>query len=703
MKSNYIFVSLCLSAVTLADVFNPDPKIFPNWDKVKRFTPDQNTQMKKLGFFDLSPNKQHVVFSQSQYNNTSNKSTNSLYLIDLNSPGAAAELTEKSYTTSDSNPIWINEDIVAFLAVRGSPATNLFTVSVSSKTITQVTNFTNSIGGIVYNSAAKKIAFTSSVYQGKNMEESAAERKRIAGLSTSAVEYNQLLLTYWDTWIKKDKAQIFTITVDVSKNSLKLVDSPVNVVSKYNGQYGLEPSSFAFSADGQEIVFSAAIPNRDAGWSTEAGVFTTPSDGSAAPKRHNNEFKATASQVAYSPDTKYVAWLQMTVDGYGSDQNQVILLDLFTGKHSRLISDFDNSPSVLKFSSDSKHLYLVAGVEKDVALFKVNIETDQMTRLTKDGSVSSFAEISSEKLIINISTLQYPNSLYTIDVQGKADPKKVYFENDKALEGIWVSPTETFWFTGALNEKVQGLVLYPYGFDPSKKHPVAMLIHGGPHASWTDSWSYRWNGNLFANQGYIIVIINFHGGNNYGQNFTNSVLKNWGTHPYYDVINGFDYFLDNAKYSDSNNTVALGASYGGYMINWINGHTDRFRALVLHAAVFNTVAISYTTDTVGFMYVEQGEPLIPSERAVSEANSPEKFAANFKTPSLVTHGMLDYRVPLSEGIAAFNALQRVGVDSKFILFPDENHWIMKPGNSLKWHTEVFAWIGKYSNMTTWSW
>ncbi|PVU97490.1 hypothetical protein BB561_000524 [Smittium simulii] len=643
------------------------------------------------------------MFFQSQYNNTSNKSTNSLYLIDLSSPGAAAELTEKSYTTSDSNPIWINEDIVAFLAVRGSPATNLFTVSVSSKTITQVTNFTNSIGGIVYNSAAKKIAFTSSVYQGKNMEESAAERKRIASNPSSGVVYDQLQVTDWDFYVKKEKSQLFTASVEISNSSIKLVGSPLNVVSKYTGDFGLVPHDYSFSADGKSLVFVSEIPSREVAWSTETGAFTVPSDGSEEPKRHNNDYKASASQMAFSHDGKYVAWLQMQVPEFGTDQNRVILLDTTTGKQSRLIPEFENSPTMLKFSSDSKHLFLVIPVEKDIALFKVEIATNKMLRLTEDGSVSDFTQISSDNLLVNLNSFQYPSTLFILNCNDSAQLKKVYFENEKALENVWLSPTETYWFTGALNEKVQGLVLYPHGFNPEKKHPVAFIIHGGPHVSWNDGWSYRWNGNIFANQGYIIIIINFHGGNAYGQKFTNSIINNWGTYPYYDLMTGLDYFLDKAKYSDSNNTIALGASYGGYMINWINGHTDRFRALVQHDGVFSPISMAYNMDNVGFMQFEQGKPWIPSEREVAEANNPERFVQNWKTPTIVIHGELDYRVPLTEGISAFTALQRLGVESKFLYFPDENHWVLKPANSLKWHSEVFSWIGKYSNMTNWSW
>ncbi|OMJ08498.1 Dipeptidyl-peptidase 5, partial [Smittium culicis] len=672
MKFCSLLVLPSLAFVTFADVFNPDPSQFPDWSKVGRFDPEIFVQLKRMSSPTVSPNNKFVVYSQNQYNNTLNSRGTNLRLVDLTKGfSSAIDLTEFVYGQGDSSPVWIDDNTIAFTAVRGSPASNIFTVSTVDRSIKQLTNYTNDIGGIVYSKDAGSIAFTSMVYQGMDLEQSAAERQRINDLPSSGVVHNKLFVRHWDTWILQDRSQLFTIPVSNSYGSISVAGNPVNICAKYTGAWGLEPNYYEFSPDGKRILFNAKIQGMEESWQTESGIFEAPVDGSAEPKRLNSNFKGAASNPVYSPDGSKIAWLQMATRGYESDQNQVILYDIKTATQKRVISSWDRSPSAIYFSNDSTKLYLEVSYEKDVAIFEVDLAADKLTRLTADGTYSFVSQLSDSSFLVTKNTMQFPTRLFTMNKaqDGTCTESQVTFEDNDILNSLWFSKAESFWFVGALNENVQGMVLYPYGFDPACKYPVIYLIHGGPQSSWNDGWSWRWNPNIYANQGFVTVIVNFHGGDAYGQAFTDSITHNWGTYPYQDLMTGLDVVIHNAKFVDEENIVAAGASYGGYMINWINGHTDRFKALINHDGVFNTVGMYYMTEELWFMEHDMGIPWVAADREIYDKYNPEKFTANWKTPTFIIHSELDFRIPVSEGLSAFTVLQRKGIDSKFLYFP----------------------------------
>ncbi|OMJ08857.1 Dipeptidyl-peptidase 5, partial [Smittium culicis] len=252
-----------------------------------------------------------------------------------------------------------------------------------------------------------------------------------------------------------------------------------------------------------------------------------------------------------------------------------------------------------KFSDDSKSIFFTAPYEKDKPLFQIEIAINKLNRRTGEGTVSSMFQISESSFLISLSTLQFPDSLFIVDFKSSSDIgilSQLTFENKEVLDTLWLSPTETFWFKGAMDECVQAMLLYPFGFDPSKKYPVMYMIHGGPQISWNDGWETAWNPNMYANQGFVVVIVNFHGGDAYGQDFTDSIRHNWGSHPYEDLMTGLDVLANNAPFIDMDRIVGIGASFGGYMVNWMNGHTDRFKAFVNHNGVFSTVGMYYSTD-----------------------------------------------------------------------------------------------------------
>jgi dipeptidyl aminopeptidase/acylaminoacyl peptidase len=258
-----------------------------------------------------------------------------------------------------------------------------------------------------------------------------------------------------------------------------------------------------------------------------------------------------------------------------------------------------------------------------------------------------------------------------------------------------MSPLESFWFEGAHGDKVQGFLVKPPNFDASKKYPVKFLIHGGPEGAWGDDWSYRWNPELFAANGYVVIMINFHGSTGYGQKFIDAINGDWGGAPFEDLIKGLDYAEKTYPFIDKDRECALGASYGGYMANWILGHTDRFKCIVSHDGMFNTDSAWGTTEELWFNEWEfKGTPY--SNREIYEKWSPRNSAKNFKTPTLVVHGQLDYRLDVSEGFQLFTTLQRMGVPSKMLYFPDEGHWVLKPQNSQLWWKTVNEWVDQWT-------
>ncbi|OLY80783.1 putative dipeptidyl-peptidase 5, partial [Smittium mucronatum] len=485
MKFSFLFLLPSLASTVLADVFNPDPSSFPDWSKVSKFDPEIYVQLKRMSSPALSPNRKNVVYSQYQYNIGDDASGTNLRLVDLTKGfDSVMDLTDYIYKQGDSSPVWIDDSTIAFTAVRGSPASNIFTISTVDQKITQLTNFTNDVSGLVYSKEAGRIAFISKVYQGMGLDQSADERQRIADLPSSGVVFHKLFVRHWDEWIYQDRNQLFTIPVSNNNGVVKTTGDPVNIVASYTGEWGLEPDTYEFSPDGKNILYSAKIEGREEAWQTEAGVFWSPADGSSAPVRLNSNFKGAASSPACSPDGSSIVWLQMATPGYESDQNQVILYNIKSGSQTRLIPDFTRSPSSVSFSDDSASLILGINYNIDEALFKLDISSGTLTRMSGNGSFGFVSQVSEDSYLVTVNTLQYPTSLFMISCGSDQsyNTSQITFENKDVLDRLWFSPTYNFWFNGALNDSVQAMVLYPYGFDPECTYPVFYLIHGGPQS-----------------------------------------------------------------------------------------------------------------------------------------------------------------------------------------------------------------------------
>jgi dipeptidyl aminopeptidase/acylaminoacyl peptidase len=485
---------------------------------------------------------------------------------------------------------------------------------------------------------------------------------------------------------------------------------------------------YAFSPDGQAICYTsnhdknpAASTNNDL-WivSVNGGA-----SGSALAKNITADNPASDSTPLYSPDGRYIAYRAQQRSGYESDRFRLMLYDRKTGEKKNLTEDRDQWVGTYVWRPDSKAIYFTSEERGDVPLFRVGVDHQNVVRVMQ-GTYDDLNFVSAGKtLLLTHMSIAFPNRIDAVETSAveelvaKMEAKRqknavgglgsitdvlpgiLADPNAEVLSQVAMSPLESFWFTGAHDDKVQGFLAKPPNFDPAKKYPVKFLIHGGPQGAWGDDWSYRWNPELFAaptsatSSGYVVIMINFHGSTGYGQKFIDAINGDWGGAPYEDLMKGLDYAEKTYPFIDKDRECALGASYGGYMANWILGHTDRFKCIVSHDGMFNAESAWGTTEELWFNNWEfKGTPY--DNRASYQKWSPHQYAKNFKTPTLVIHGQRDYRLDVSEGFQLFTTLQMEGVPSKMLYFPDEGHWVLKPQNSQLWYKTVNDWVDQWT-------
>ena len=435
----------------------------------------------------------------------------------------------------------------------------------------------------------------------------------------------------------------------------------------------------------------------------------SPSDTQAGGSRYPPPKKISTSPGAdttplYSPDGKYLAWRSQARAGFEADKWRLLVQDRQSGQTRDLTDKFDRSVGSFAWTFPGPPPH-TKGLTPIVFSAEDHGDSPVFAVLLEDGNPpAKLAELHADDLVFLDDKLYFtrasitgPNEIWRLDISGtkqKSEPVAVTHMNDALLSQIDMQPLESFTFKGANGEELQGFIIKPPGFDPAKKYPLKFLIHGGPQGAWGNEWSYRWNPELFAANGYVVVMINFHGSTGYGQKFTDSISGDWGGKPYVDLMKGLDYVEKTYPFIDKNRVAALGASYGGYMANWMLGHTNRFKCIVSHDGVFNTESAYGTTEELWFPEWEfKGPPW--KQRELYQKFSPHLFADKFKTPTLVIHGQNDYRLDVSEGFQLFTTLQRLKVPSKMLYFPDEGHWVLKPQNSRLWYKTVNDWVDQW--------
>jgi dipeptidyl aminopeptidase/acylaminoacyl peptidase len=597
---------------------------------------------------------------------------------------------------SDGSPTWSpNSSTIAFISNR-SGSRQIWTIRLDGGEARQLTSFPIDIENPQWSPTGSHIAFTAEVYPDADMSETVKRDKAKSDNPTRAMKFTRLPIRHWDTWKDGKRSHVFVMKTEgaEARGQKSEISEAIDLMKDIDADCPTKPfggrEEFAWSPDGKEIAYTAQL-GKDFAWSTDLNVYLVPAGGGTA-RCITSENKASDTSPVYSPDGKSIAYRAMARPGFESDRYRIKLYDRASGKTQPLAETWDRSPSALEWSPDGKWLLATAAENARQKIFRVDVAGGQPREILKE-HYNSGAALAGSKVIFSQDSLTSPVEIYDAKVDG-SDVKQLTHFNDAAMKLARTSQPAEFTFAGAGGEKVQAWILKPIGFEDGKKYPVALVIHGGPQGAIEDHFHYRWNPQAFAGAGYAVIAINFHGSTGFGQAFTDSISGDWGGKPFEDLMKGMDYALANYQWLDANRVGALGASYGGWMINWINGHTNRFKCLVNHDGGFDEFANYFTTEELWFPEWDfRGTPWDKPE--LYEKFSPDRYVKNWQTPTLVIHGANDYRVVDAEGIGTFTALQRRGIPSEFLYFPDENHWVLKPRNSVVWHDTIIAWLDKW--------
>jgi dipeptidyl aminopeptidase/acylaminoacyl peptidase len=655
--------------------------------KTHPFSVHDMLAMDRLSDPQVSPDGNWIAFVLRRTDLEANKGRTDLWLIRTDGTGLR-QLT--THPEGDSNPRWAPDgESIWFLSTR-SGSSQVWRIRIDGGEAEQITDEPLDVGNLIVSPDGNCIAFTMEVFPDcKTPTETKERLDQIEKRKASGRIYDRIFVRHWDTWKDGRRSHLFVMpaaggeVVDVMPNMD--ADTP----SKAFGG----PEEITFTPDGKGIIFSARNVGAEEPWSTDFDLYLAPVDGSEPPKCLTEKNKAWDTNPVFSPDGKTLAYLAMARPGYESDRLRIILRQ-WPGTRERILTeDWDRSPSSLCFSANRQTIYATATNLGQRSLFAIDVQTGAVKTVVKDGSISS-PGVTEDRIIYGMNNLRSPVELYSIKPDG-TDIRQITRVNSDKLAVARMGEYEQFTFAGWKGETVYCYVVKPVDFDPGRKYPVAFLIHGGPQGSFGNMFHYRWNPQAYAGAGYAVVMVDFHGSTGYGQAFTDSIRGDWGGKPLVDLQKGLAAALERYPWMDGEKVGALGASFGGYMINWIAGNwPDRFRCLINHDGNLCERMAYYDTEELWFPeWDHRGTPWDNPEHY--EKQNPVNFVKNWKTPMLVIHGALDYRVADTQGLGTFNALQRRRIPSKLLYFPDENHWVLKPANSILWHETVIAWLDQW--------
>ena len=688
---------------------------------MRPFTFEDMMKLKRIGDPQPSPNGKWVLFAAVDVDVAANKKTSHIWTVPL----AGGQEREIIADQDGDRPRWAPDGKhFAFISNKeGGSQVWIADFDSAGGKVTgthKLTSLSTEAGGELWSPDGKNILFTSDVYpecDGVPDSETACNAKKLKEVEDSkvkAIVFDRLLYRHWTSYKRGKRSHIFVTSADGGGIPRDLTPGDFDAPEfSLGGQ-----DDYAFSPAGQEICYTsnhdkveATSTNNDL-WivPVEAGTGGTP----VAPKNITADNPASDSTPLYSPDGRYIAYRAQKRPGYESDRFRLMLYDRKTGEKKNLTEDFDGWVGTYTWWG-SKWLFFVSEKNGSARIYYTDldfvkpgvVETslkgyDDDITITQDNKFLVYSQMS-----INAPPEIYKSPMILVrmphcgeegggDICSSQDPNfRLTHLNDPILSQVAMPPLESFWFPGAFGDKVQGFLIKPPSFDPNKKYPLKFIIHGGPEVPMGDLWSYRWNAELFASSGYVVIMINFHGSPGYGQKFIDEINGDWGGAPFEDLMKGLDYAEKTYPFIDKDRECALGASYGGYMANWVLGHTNRFKCIVSHDGMFNTISAWGTTEELWFNNWEfKGTPYTNPE--MYEKWNPRNYAKNFKTPTLVIHSQLDYRLDVGEGFQLFTTLQTMGVPSKMLYFPDEGHWVLKPQNSQLWYKTVNDWVDQWT-------
>ena len=663
------------------------------------FTVEDLVAMERVGHPVLSPDATRVVYTVRTTNLDKNRGNTQLWMIDLRAPNAAPrQLTRGDASAGD--PQWSpNGAAIYFLSSR-SGSSQVWQLPLNGGEAARVTDLPLDVDTYRLSPQGDRLAFSMGVYL--DCADLACTKKRLdekAKNKASGMVYDQMFVRHWDTWADGRRNALYSAPIDAAG---KVSAAPVSLSGTLDGDAPSKPfgdnSEYNFSPDGKTVAFSVRVAGRAESWSTNFDVYTIPAAGGQAPRNLTADNPAWDAKAAYSPDGRTLAYVAMTKPGFEAERFHLVLMDVATGKKRTVADDWDRSVADFRWTPDGKAFLVAADDVGQHRLFHIDAASGRVTALTGKGAVGEF-DVRGNTIVLAQANLASGAQLYArkLDAKSETAPmQQLTKQNAAALADVRFGEYEQFSFAGADGETVYGHVMKPWNAKAGEKYPIAFLVHGGPQGSFGNSWSYRWNPQVYAGAGYATVFIDFHGSTGYGQKFTDAISGDWGGKPLIDLQKGLEAATRKFPWLDRERSCALGASYGGYMMNWIAGNwPDGFKCLVNHDGVFDNRGMAYATEELWFTEWENGGTYYDAPAKYEQFN-PVNFVKNWKTPMLVVQGDLDFRIPTAQGLGTFTALQRRGIPSKLLVFPDENHWVLKPANSLLWHHTVLDWLNTYT-------
>jgi dipeptidyl aminopeptidase/acylaminoacyl peptidase len=664
----------------------------------RAFTAEDLVMLDRVSDPQLSPDGQVLVYTVRETDWAANRGRTGLWRLALGTPGSQPERLT-AIGSNASSPRWSADGkSLFFLSNRGGD-NQVWRLGTGPGDAQQVTKLPLEVQNFAVAPDGRRLAVALSVYL--DCADLACSRKRADrhdAARGSGKVYDGLFIRHWDEWADGRRSQLFLVEPDADGRA---ATDARRLTRGISGDVPSKPfggdEEYAFAADGSTLYFDVRIPGNREPWSTNFDVYAVAVDDDSAPRNLTAANPAWDADPLPSRDGKKLYYLAMKRPGFESDRYAVMELDLASGKTRELDTGWDRSAGRLKLSVDGRTLYTTADDLGEHALFAIDIATGHVKRVVAGGNVSDFSA-AGQKLVVARDNLQSPGQLYSVAPTGETTALTDL--NAARLKDVTFGESERFEFKGWNGDTVHGYVVKPYGFETGRKYPVAFLIHGGPQGSWVNDFHYRWNPQTYAGAGFAVVTIDFHGSTGYGQAFTDAISKHWGDRPLEDLQKGWAAALAKFPYLAGDNACALGASYGGYMINWIAGkwnspESGPWKCLVSHDGDFDNRMMAYSTEEEWFTEWENGgTPWQDPENY--ERFNPATHVGDWKVPMLVVHSALDFRIPVEQGIAAFTALQWRGVPSEFLYFPDENHWVLKPHNSLQWHQTVERWLRKWT-------
>ena len=646
-------------------------------------------EMDRISDPQLSPDGEWVVFGLSSLDREANRRPSDLWMVGVDGSGLRRLTT---HPASEFNARWAPDGSAVYFLSSRSGSSQVWRIAMAGGEAQQATDLPLDVGSLALSPDGSRLAVSMEVFPDCPELACTVDRLRVAGdRVSSGVLYDRLFIRHWDTWEDGRRSHLFVLPV-------KGEGGPVDIMAGMDGDspsvpFG-GPEEYTFTPDGGAVVFTVRLAGEMEPWSTDFDLYIAPTDGSHDARLLTTENRAWDTQPVFSPDGGKLAYLAMERPGFEADRFRILLQDWPHGETRVLTQDWDRSVGSMTFSPDGQTLLVTAQNLGNTSLFAVDVASGEVRELIHEGTIRS-PSYAGDHIVFGMDHLRSPVELYRARADGTG-VEAITAINRKRVASIRLGEPEQITFQGAEGHEVYAWLVKPVDFDPAKRYPVAFIIHGGPQGSSSNNFHYRWNPQIYAAAGYAALMVDFHGSTGYGQDFTDAITGDWGGKPLEDLKEGLAAAVARNPWMDGDRACALGASYGGYMINWIAGNwPEGFRCLVNHDGVFDQRIMYYGTEELWFPEWEHGGTYWESEEGY-ERHNPVMHVHKWRTPMLVIHGAQDHRVPLEHGIGAFTALQRKGIPSQFLYFPDENHWVLSPANGIQWHETVLAWMNRWT-------